>query len=491
MRIADDITALVGNTPLVRINKLNKGGYAEIVAKLESFNPLSSVKDRVGVAMIEAAEREGKLLPGGTIVEPTSGNTGIALAFVAAVKGYKLILTMPETMSVERRKLLAALGAEVVLCDASEGMVHSVSRAKEIVAKTPGAFLPDQFANSANVEIHRKTTAVEIWNDTDGKVDIFVAGVGSGGTISGVGSFLKEHNPAVRIVAVEPSRSSVLSGGIPAPHKIQGIGAGFVPDIFDRDAVDEIIPVAEEDAGYVTRMLAREEGLFVGVSSGAALSVALELSRKEENRGKRIVILFPDSGDRYLSTWLFDYIEADKVGISTAEKKFDQFKPLAPLSIKPKNAAEILESDSVPVKQAVHYFRNGLYCSEAVVKAFNEYYHIGMTDDEMKIATAFGSGIGSSRCACGAVTGGVIILGRIAGRTSPAESEELVYQLVSKLHDRFRKKYKAMCCRVLTNKVIWGTVWHKNYCERLVWDAAIMLDDLIRDYLGEYIKTGA
>lgn len=489
MKIAKDIIELVGNTPLVRINKLNVNGFAEVVAKLESFNPLSSVKDRVGVAMIEAAERDGKLKPGGLIVEPTSGNTGIGLAFAAAVKGYRLILTMPETMSIERRKLLAALGATVELCDASEGMVASIKRAKEIVLENPGAFMPDQFSNRANIEIHRKTTAEEIWRDTDGNVDIFVAGVGTGGTVSGVGSVLKERNPSVRIVAVEPAKSAVLSGGPVSAHKIQGIGAGFIPDIYDASVVDEIFPVNEEDAGYVARMLAREEGIFVGVSSGAALYAALELSKKEENRGKRIVALLPDSGDRYLSTWLFDYIDAEKVGMTVTKNLFTSVTPLVNISLKPKNAGAIIETESLPVMRSVYYFRNGLYCSEAIIKAFNEYYHLGMTERELKVATGFGAGLGSSKCACGSVTAGVIVLGHIAGRTAAAESEELVFQLVSKLHDQFRKKYKVLCCRVLTNKVIWGTAWHKTYCERLVWDAACMLDSLIKGYLGEYIKN--
>lgn len=489
MRIANDIIELVGNTPLVRINKLNANGYAEVVAKLESFNPLSSVKDRVGVAMIEAAEREGILKPGGLIVEPTSGNTGIGLAFTAAVKGYKLILTMPETMSIERRKLLAALGVTVELCDASEGMVASIKRAKEIVAENPGSFMPDQFNNKENVAIHRKTTAEEIWRDTDGKVDFFVAGVGSGGTISGVGSILKERNPSVKIVAVEPSKSAVLSGGPAAAHKIQGIGAGFIPSIYDQSVVDEIVPVNEEDAGYVTRMLAREEGIFVGVSSGAALYAALELSKKEENRGKRIIVLLPDSGDRYLSTWLFDYIAAEKVGMTATKNLFTAIRPLSDPSIRPKDADNVIETESPAVKRAVYYFRNGLYCSEAIVRSFNEYYHLGMSDGELKVATGFGAGLGSSRCACGSVTGGVIVLSHIAGRTAAAESEEIVFQLVSKLHDQFRKKYKAMCCRVLTNKILWGTAWHKSYCERLVWDAASMVDSLIKGYLGAYIKA--
>lgn len=305
MKIANDVMELIGNTPLVRINKLNKGG-AEIYAKLEMFNPLSSVKDRVGLALIKRGEEEGRLKEGGTIIEPTSGNTGIGLAFIASVKGYKLILTMPETMSMERRKLLKALGAEIVLTEGAKGMKGAVEKAEEIAAKTPGSYLPQQFVNAANREIHSKTTAREILQDTDGKLDFFVSAVGTGGTITGVGSVLKEKDPGVKIIAVEPSASPVLSGGAPGPHKIQGIGAGFVPDVMDSKLIDEVITVEDADAGKTARAAAKQEGLLVGISSGAALYAALELSERPENKGKKIVVIFPDSGERYLSTWLYE-----------------------------------------------------------------------------------------------------------------------------------------------------------------------------------------
>jgi cysteine synthase A len=306
MRIAEDITKLIGNTPLVRINKLNKNGKATVAAKLEFFNPLSSVKDRIGLAMIEAAEKAGVLTKDSVIIEPTSGNTGIALAFVAAVKGYRLILTMPETMSVERRKLLKVLGAELVLSEGAKGMKGAIAKADELARATKNSFVPQQFDNPANPEIHRKTTAEEVWRDTDGTVDFFVAGVGTGGTITGVGEVLKAKKPSVKIIAVEPEGSPVLSGGQPGSHKIQGIGAGFVPGVYKGNLIDEVIRVTEENAGATARALAKQEGILAGISSGAALWAALQVAQRDENKGKLIVVVLPDTGERYLSTWLWD-----------------------------------------------------------------------------------------------------------------------------------------------------------------------------------------
>ena len=305
MKIYEDITKTVGHTPLIRLNRMALGCRAEVVVKLESFNPLSSVKDRIGVAMIDDAENKGLLKEGSVIIEPPSGNTGISLAFVAAARGYRLILTMPDTMSIERRQLLTIFGAELVLTPGAEGMKGAIRKAEELAAETPGALIPQQFNNPANPEIHRQTTAEEIWDDTDGRADILVSGIGTGGTLTGVSEVIKKRKPDFKAVAVEPEGSPVLSGGQPGPHKIQGIGAGFVPGVLNRGIIDEVIKVSNEDAGITTRRLAREEGILAGVSSGAALWAGLEVAKRPENKGKMIVVVLPDTGERYLSTWLF------------------------------------------------------------------------------------------------------------------------------------------------------------------------------------------
>lgn len=302
-KIAENITQLVGRTPLVKINRLVNGNGAELVAKLEFFNPAGSVKDRIALNMIEDAEKKGLIDKDTVIVEPTSGNTGVGLAFVAAVKGYKLILTMPESMSIERRKLLKKFGAELVLTPATEGMKGAIAKATAIAEENPKSFIPQQFKNAANPAIHRLTTAEEIWSDTDGRIDIFVAGVGTGGTITGVGEILKQRNPSIRIIAVEPEASPVLSGGQPGPHKIQGIGAGFVPDVLNTSVIDEIIKVGNDDAIHTAHLAATSEGLLCGYSSGAALKAAIDVANRPENKGKRVVVVLPDTGERYLSSY--------------------------------------------------------------------------------------------------------------------------------------------------------------------------------------------
>ncbi len=306
MNIHDDITKTIGKTPLVRLNRVTAGCAATVAAKIESFNPLSSVKDRIGAAMIEAAERDGKIKKDTVIIEPTSGNTGIALAFVCAAKGYRLILTMPETMSVERRALLKMFGAELVLTPGPEGMPGAIRKADALLKEYPGSFMPQQFKNPANPEIHRRSTALEIWNDTDGKVDILISGVGTGGTITGVAEVIKQKKPSFKAIAVEPTASPVLSGGKPGPHKIQGIGAGFVPDILNARIIDEIVQVSNEDAFAMAKRVTKEEGILVGISSGAAVWAALQVAKRPENKGKLLVVILPDTGERYLSTALSD-----------------------------------------------------------------------------------------------------------------------------------------------------------------------------------------
>lgn len=472
MNVANDLTELIGGTPLLRINRTNPHS-ALIFAKLEAFNPLSSVKDRIGLAMIDEAERSGRIKPGDTLIEPTSGNTGIGLAFVSAIRGYRLILTMPETMSLERRKILRALGAEIVLTDAYEGMEGSIKKANELAASIPGSFIPQQFDNAANPAIHRKTSAEEIWKDTDGTVDIFVAGVGTGGTLTGVGEVLKERKPGVKVIAVEPFKSAVLSGGIAAPHRIQGIGAGFVPGILNTDIIDEIVTVIDEDAGKVAHELAKNEGLLVGISGAAAVWAALKVAERPENAGKNIVVIVPDSGERYLSTWLYE-----DFAVNVKQEDGGAAASLA-------NDGE---AHSTAAIGALKYFRNGLYCSEAIVRAFGENYDLGIPDKVNRFLTGFGSGLGESGCACGAVTGCVFVLGAVAGRLYNYESERALYTVVHKLHDGFKSVHKAMCCRILTKNVIWNSAEHRIQCEKYILTAADITDRILKTDLREYVS---
>lgn len=473
MNIANNITELIGNTPMVRLGKRTNPYNAEILVKLEFFNPMASVKDRVGFAMIEDAEKRGLIKPGATIIEPTSGNTGIGLAFACAVKGYHLILTMPETMSIERRKILSALGAEIVLTEAYSSMVGSVAKAKELNKQIPGSYIPDQFSNPANSEIHRKTTAREILRDTDGKVDIFVAGVGTGGTLTGVGEILKEHNKDIQVYAVEPFKSAVLSGHPAYPHRIQGIGAGFIPDVLNQEVVDGILTVIDEDASKYAHMMAQNEGILTGISGAANVWAAIELAKQPENEGKTIVTVLPDSGERYLSTWLYEDFAKN------AEKNTDTLNE------------EILSTldENLPksVALSMRYFQNGLYCSEAILRGFNEAYDLGFPPEQYKISTPFGSGLGESGCSCGAVTGAAMVLGLIAGRTHNYESERLSFTVVNELHNRFKQLHRSMCCRVLTKDVEWNSAEHKFRCEELVLHASEIAEDIIQKELKEYL----
>ncbi len=462
MNVHHELTELVGNTPLLDITDFTQTP-AKVIAKLEMFNPLSSVKDRVALAMIDAAEQQGVLHAGDTIIEPTSGNTGIGLAFVAASRGYPLILTMPETMSMERRKLLHALGAQVVLTNAHDAMEGAVAKAKELAAEIPRSFIPQQFQNEANPEIHRKTTAREILQDLDGHIDIFVAGVGTGGTLTGVGEALKAVNPDVKIVAVEPFQSSVLSGRGASLHRIQGIGAGFIPSILKRELIDEIIRVKDDDAGEAARAIAKKKGLLIGISSGAALWAAEQLAQRPENKGKTIVTVFPDSGERYLSTWLYEDFDTNQ------EEPSEHTDAMT--------AAE----------RSLYYFQNGFSCSEAILKAFNEFYHLGLPEQCAGIASGLGGGMGESGCACGSLTGSILVFGLIAGRRKAYDSNRLAFLAAHELHERFRKRYRCACCRVLTKGYEWYSAEQRAACEAYVRTAAQITEEIIETQLWEQL----
>ena len=477
MNVADNIIELIGSTPMVKLSKATNPYDADILVKLEYFNPMSSVKDRVGVAMLEDAEKKGIIKPGATIIEPTSGNTGIGLAFACAVKGYHLILTMPETMSIERRMILSALGAEIVLTEAYSSMVGAVEKAKQLNKEIPGSWIPDQFSNPANAQIHRETTGPEILRDTDGKVDLFVAGVGTGGTLTGIGEVLKAHNKDTKIVAVEPFKSAVLSGKQAYPHRIQGIGAGFIPDVLNQEIIDEILCVIDEDASKYAHLMAKNEGILTGISGAANVWAAVELAKRPENAGKTIVTVLPDSGERYLSTWLYeDFAKNLDKGTNELDKRI----------------LETLDADlPKAVALSLRYFQNGLYCSEAILRGFNEAYELGFPPEQYKIATAFGAGIGESGCSCGAVTGAVMVLSLICGRTHNYESERISFTVVNELHEKFRQAHKALCCRVLTSTVEWNSAEHKLCCEQLVKHASEIIDDIIQRELLEYLpKNG-
>lgn len=477
MNVANNIIELIGNTPMVRLSKKTNPYDAEVLVKLEYFNPMSSVKDRVGVAMLEEAERQGIIKPGATIIEPTSGNTGIGLAFACAVKGYHLILTMPETMSIERRMILSALGAEIVLTEAYSSMVGSVEKAKELNRQIPGSWIPDQFSNAANAKAHRETTGPEILRDTDGNVDIFVAGVGTGGTLTGIGEVLKAHNKETKVVAVEPFKSAVLSGKQAYPHRIQGIGAGFVPEVLNQEIVDEILCVIDEDASKYAHLMAENEGILTGISGAANVWAAVELAKRPENAGKTIVTVLPDSGERYLSTWLYEDFAKN---LESGTNKLNE------------QILETLDEDlPKAVALSLRYFQNGLYCSEAILRGFNEAYELGFPPQQYKISTAFGSGLGESGCSCGAVTGAAMVLSLICGRVHNYESERVAFTAVNELHDKFRQAHKALCCRALTSKVEWNSAEHKLCCEELVKHASEIIDDIIQRELLAYLpKNG-